>query len=115
MLKGEELVQKRALLLCYLYEQGAIAPNSAIDAADLQKAIGVNDRDLESLYQNLSQAELVQAPGRIPVFGGYTGEFKISLTDNGLKEAASIAHAIQKSAEQAAKGPMGFQLPRKNK
>jgi hypothetical protein len=113
MLKGDELVQKRTLFLYYLYEQGAIARNSAIGAADIQGAIEVNDQDFESLHQHLSHAGLVKKGGG----GGWIiddkvggGEPEFWLTDKGLQEACKIAQAVQNSAKPA-KRPMGFSRP----
>jgi hypothetical protein len=113
MLKGDELVQKRALFLYYLYEQGAIAHNSAIGAADLQEAIEVNDQDFESLHQNLSHAKLVKKRGGVAWYIGDKagrGEPEFWLTDVGLQEARKIAQAVQNSAKPA-KRPMGFSRP----
>ena len=117
MLKGDELVQKRTLFLYYLYEQGAIAPNSAIDAVDLQRAIKANNQDFESLHQNLSHAGLVGKKGGAGwIIGDRVGggEPKFWLTDEGLREASKIVQAVRNSAEQASKRPIGFSQPDNN-
>ncbi|MBC8276250.1 MAG: hypothetical protein H8E40_14950 [Chloroflexi bacterium] len=104
MLRGDELMRKRELFLYHLYEQGAIAPNSAMNAVVLQGEVGVNDQDFESLYLSLHGAGLVRGrPSGI-----------LYLTDLGLREASAIVQAVRNTAEQASTRPIGFSLPNKN-
>jgi hypothetical protein len=75
-LKGKDFVQKRFLLLNYLYEQGAFAHTSAVKGPDVRESIGVNEEDFLSLYLNLHQAELI----------GGRPDGILWLTNPGLKE-----------------------------
>jgi hypothetical protein len=54
---GDELTRKRELLLCELFERGAIAYTCAVGAHDLQKVVGVNDDAFLSLYLCLFRAK----------------------------------------------------------
>jgi hypothetical protein len=113
MLRGDALVQKRELLLLYLYNEGAIAPNCAVDAVDVQQTIDLSDDDLESLFQNLHSASLVDAQrGWWSVGAVSGGEFKMWLTPDGLEKAGTIAQRVRDEIDTDAKPPIGFLLPR---
>lgn len=115
MFKGNELIHKRSLFLYYLYERGAIARNSAVDGAHLQRDIEVNEEDLRSLCRNLSDAGLVKKLGGGWVIDEASGcSSKFWLTGAGLIEAAAIAEAVRQHVERASKGPIGLQTPGKN-
>lgn len=80
MLKGDQLLAKRKLFLCELFDQGAISPDSAIEPEVLRSAIEVTPQDFKSLYILLHGAKLVHgAPYSV-----------LYLSDRGLKEVEAI-------------------------
>lgn len=110
MFVGDELIWKRGLFLCYLFDRGAIAQNSSVHVTDLQEAIEVEESGFESLYRNPSDMGLVEArrSWARSVSGGRTSWFELWLTPAGLKEASAIAEAARNSIERSSKGPIGL-------